>query len=488
MLFETPIFHSPVAAVKRSSALVAVVAIFCGVIISTLHAAEAEWKAGVASVVISPELPMWMSGYGGRVEPGREIAADLHAKALAIEDRSGTRLVIVTTDLLGIPAILRKAVGEKARARFSLPDSALLINASHTHCGPELRPVQTTFTKRDPDRAATVAKYQAELEERLVGVIGQALERLAPASLAFGKAKAGFAMNRRKNYALPAGDPQAGKVPNPDGPVDHEVPVLQIQGNGKIIGLLFGYACHNTTSNASALHGDYAGFAQEALEKSFPGAIALFMQGCAGDQNPYPRQAMSLNRTSIDLARLHGQTLALAVEAALATTPRPVTGKLQVLLEDVQLPYHSIPSKTELDKRAASPNRETREYAQVLLELLASEGRLPESYPYPVQLVQFGSSLTLVALASETVVDFSHRLRRELPALQLWVAGYSNDFMGYIPSRRIWEEGGYEGGGALTYSSQTMYRVVHPNIWAPNVEELIVAKVKSLHGRIISPP
>jgi hypothetical protein len=100
-----------------------------------------------------------------------------------------------------------------------------------------------------------------------------------------------------------------------------------------------------------------------------------------------------------------------------------------------------------------------------------------------VQLLRFGTDLTLVALASEAVVDFSLRLKRELPGPAVWVSAYNNDFMGYIPSRRVWDEGGYEGGGALTYSAQTLYRALHPNIWDPRVEELIVAKVLELQAQ-----
>lgn len=440
-----------------------------------------EWRAGVATVSLNPELPMWMSGYGGRPGPTSEIVANLQAKALAIEHVSGQRFVLVTTDLLGIPRPLRQAVGAQLTRQHGLPDAALMINASHTHCGPELRAVETVLSRADPARAATVARYQAAVAERLVRVVGEALSRLAPAELAWSRAQAGFAMNRRANYSLPPGDPRRGKVPNPDGPVDHDVPVLAVRTpGGPWLALLFGYACHNTTSNQAAFHGDYAGFAQQAIEASFPGATALFLSGCGGDQNPYPRQTMSKGRTGTDLARLHGQTLALAVEAALAATPRPLTGRLRIAAGTVELPYQPAPTEQELQTRLASPTAATREYAQALLEVLHRDGRLPASYAYPVQVVRFGDGLTLIGLASEVVVDFSHRFKRELTGRNVWVSAYNNDFMGYIPSRRVWEEGGYEGGGALTYYGQTLYRTLHPNIWDPGVEDRIVARVLEL--------
>ncbi len=445
-------------------------------------AAPPEWRAGVASVSLDPpELPMWMSGFGGRPGPTREILSSLNAKALALEHRNGGRLVIVTTDLLGIPRPLRQEVGAQVARAYGLPDGALLINASHTHCGPELRAVDSVLARADAARAATVARYQAEVARRLVSVIGAALATLAPAELRWSHARAGFAMNRRANHALPPGDPRHGKVPNPDGPVDHDVPVLGVRPpGGPWRALLFGYACHNTTSNATAFHGDYAGFAQLDVEAAFPGATALFLSGCGGDQNPYPRRSAGPGRTGTDYARLHGRTLALAVESALDAAPRLITGPLRVAATTVDLPYQPAPTAAELRTRAASPVPATREYAAALLEVLERDGRLPASYAYPIQVVRFGEGLTLVALASEVVVDYSLRLKRELAGRAVWVSAYNHDFMGYIPSRRVWDEGGYEGGGALTYYGQTLYRTLHPAIWAPSVEEKIVQAVLAL--------
>ena len=236
---------------------------------------------------------MWMSGYGARKKPGEQVALPMHAKALAIEDASGGLVVIVTTDLLGIPRVLRQAVETEANRRFGLARAQLLLNASHTHSGPELRGVRTSLNDLDPARSERVAAYQVQVHERIVTVIGQALERRKPATLAFSKARAGFAMNRRKDYGLKPGSPGYDKVPNPYGPVDHDVPVLiATDSGGRTQAILFGYACHNTTSGDYAFHGDYAGFAQENLEATYPGVVALFMTGCGGDQNPYPRGPM----------------------------------------------------------------------------------------------------------------------------------------------------------------------------------------------------
>lgn len=443
------------------------------------------WKAGAASTSITPDLPMWMSGYGARKKPADQVAAPLNAKALAIEDATGKTVVIVTTDLLGIPRVLRQGVEVEVRSRHGLAPEQIMINASHTHCGPELRGVKTFLNDLDPARSKQVAAYQATVQAKLVSVIGEALQRRTPATVSYGQARAGFAMNRRKNYNLKPGEFGYDKVPNPLGPVDHDVPVLQVKdAAGKMIALLFGYACHNTTSGDYAFHGDYSGFAQATLEETYPGTIALFMLGCGGDQNPYPRGAVVPGKSAIDLAKRHGQALASAVEAAINAFPRPLGGRIGSALETVPLLYVTPPTAAELAQRAASKNGADRDYAEVLQEIVKRDGKLPESYSYPIQVIHFGPELTMIGLASEAVVDFSLRLKKEITTRSVWVSAYNNDFMGYIPSRRVWEEGGYEGGGALTYWRDTMYRIVHPNIWDVSVEDRIVGKVHQLHERL----
>jgi len=99
-----------------------------------------------------------------------------------------------------------------------------------------------------------------------------------------------------------------------------------------------------------------------------------------------------------------------------------------------------------------------------------------------LQVIQFGKDLTLAAICGETVVDYSLRLQKDLKADSgaaedeepiIWVAGYSNNVFGYLPSLRILKEGGYEGGGAMTYTS-------YPGPFTDSVEKRVVTKIKEL--------
>lgn len=431
-----------------------------------------QWQAGVATSVITPARPMWLAGYASRTNVSQGKATELFAKALLLDDGRSNRLLIVTLDLIGVPRSLRRTVETAVARDYGLPREGLLMNCSHTHSGPEFRlqpgPQDWAMFGQDGFPGAESAEeYGRELVEKIEGAIRGAFATRGPAMLSYQRARCGFAMNRR----TPAGT-NYDNAPNPEGPVDHDVPLLRVQDTGgKLRALLFGYACHNTTVALYQWCGDYAGYAQKDLEAAHPGVTALFLQGCGADQNPYPRGTLALAQT-------HGRNLATSVEAALQTPPRRLDGPLRLGYEEFAIAYAPAPSRAAFQERLQSPDRYVVRHARRMLEQYAQRGSLPEEYIYPIQIVHFGDALTLVALAGETCVDYSLRLKRELPVPALWVAGYCNDVMAYIPSLRVLREGGYEAGGSMIYSE------IHPGPWASSLEERIIRKVDELNTRL----
>lgn len=420
------------------------------------------WKAGVSSVVITPDRPMWMAGYASRNRPSEGKVHDLYAKALAFEDGDANRLVIVTLDLISVPRELRNWLESECQMRYHLSPESLLLNASHTHCGPELRVGKASLYGVAAEQIDHTAEYFEDLKQKLADLIGRSLSDIRPAKVGYTHGRAGFAMNRRQPTAT-----EPRNAPYPDGPVDHAVPVLTVESpEGDLRALLFGYACHNTTLSFYDFCGDYAGFAQYELERAFPATTALFMAGCGGDQNPQPRGELAL-------AEHHGSTLALAVQAALQGPRRIVNGPLAVRMKYVDLEFAPPPDRDSLVILQQSPVHYTKRRASALLNQL-DEGGIPTTYSYPVQVIRFGDDVTMVALAGEVVVDYSLRLKQELAgSAAVWIAGYSNDVFGYVPSLRVLTEGGYEGRGAMEFTTL-------PGPFAPSVEDRIVTTVREL--------
>jgi len=426
-------------------------------------AAHLPWKAGLAQVLITPQQPLWMAGYASRTKPSEGVAQDLYAKALALEDPAGKRAVLVTSDLLGFPAEVSHNIAGRVERKHHLSRQQLLLSSSHTHAGPVIGKMLGLMYPMNSQQRADVEAYTRELEDKIVNLVGASLKSLRPSRLSFGRGQAGFAMNRRErtNEGIIIGV-------NKDGPFDHDVPVLRVDDpHGKLRAVVFGYACHNTTAgDFLEFHGDYTGFAEAWLEDHHPGSTALFLAGCGGDSNPYPRG-------TIELARQHGEELAASVEKALVGDLSPVRGPLKTAYDEVPVAFAPPPGREDLQAQLQSQDIYRRIWAGAMLETLDASGHLPTEYPYPVETWQFGQDLTLVALGGEVVVDFDLRLKRELGAEGLWVAAYCNDVFAYIPSLRVLKEGGYEGGGAMVYYGQ-------PGPFAPTIEETIIAKVHDL--------
>src|SRR5262249_38598665 len=138
--------------------------------------ADPAFKAGVATKVITPERPMWMAGYASRTKPSEGKIHDLYAKALCLEDSAGKRLVLVTTDLVGIPRYLSEQVSAEASKKFGIKREELMLTASHTHCGPVLRENLIDMYGLSPEEADKVAAYSKKLAGDLVEVIGAAVK------------------------------------------------------------------------------------------------------------------------------------------------------------------------------------------------------------------------------------------------------------------------------------------------------------------------
>src|SRR5438094_495920 len=168
------------------------------------------------------------------------------------------------------------------------------------------------------------------------------------------------------------------------------------------------------------LSGDNAGFAQEWLEREHPGATALFVQGCAGDIMVSPRG-------TVELARKYGGQLGAAVNKALNGSLRTVHGPLKAVLEKFPVEFATPPNRETLEKNLKHGDVYHRWHAQEMLKILDRDGQLAAKYPYTLQVWQFGQDLTLIAMAGEVVVDYDLRLKKELGADALWIAGYSND-------------------------------------------------------------
>lgn len=425
-------------------------------LLSTSAALGKGWEAGVATAVITPEQPMWMAGYAARTKPAEGKQHELWAKAVVLRDSSGHVTVMVSTDMLGFTKSLGTAVRQALHTRYQLNDADILLNSSHTHSGPVLSGALVDIYPLNETEQKKIDAYTSWLEGRIIDLVDRAFKDLEEARVYADIGVTRFQVNRRNNPAT-----ELYRASELKGPSDHSVSVIKITGKkGKLKALLFGYACHPTTLDGYEWSGDFPGYAQIALEERYKGATALFFQGACGDQNPLPRR-------TIPLARQYGKELAAAVESVLEENQmnelKPI---LKTAYKEINLPFSSVPNRSDLREVIRKDGDETyySRWAHRLIDQLDQGQSLPTSYSYPVQVWKLGDQL-LFSLAGEVLVDYAINLKNRY-GWDAMVLGYNNDVMGYIPSVRVLEEGGYEGE-----TSQRVYGL--PAKWDPAIESLI---------------
>ncbi|HQK77580.1 MAG TPA: hypothetical protein PKZ25_15400, partial [Candidatus Hydrogenedentes bacterium] len=219
---------------------------------------------------------------------------------------------------------------------------------------------------------------------------------------------------------------------------------------------------------------DYPGFAQIELEKTHPGATAMFFAGCGADQNPLPRR-------TVERAIQYGRDLAVAVDRVLAEPMKPLEPAFSAQYTEVELALAPAPSRDELAAQTVNAPGYRARCLNRLIETLDAGQPLPSSYSYPIQLWRLGDQ-ALVSLAGEVVVDYSVFLKRML-GNDTFVMAYAHHIPSYIPSERVLAEGGYEGADAQLY-----YGLPAP--WASGIEERIMngaAQAASALGFTVAP-
>ena len=399
------------------------------------------YRIGLGRVDITPPVGIKLSGFAGRTEPSTGVYHPLSAVAVAIDD-GATPILLVGADLLGfydqaerVRALVVEATG--------LPAAQVILNGSHTHCGPCLR-------QCDPKRFGPLDEaYLTRAFDAIAAAAGTAWRERAPARLRCGSGECTFGTCRRKPDPERPGKVLRSLFPYADGPHDHEVPVLAIETpDGALRGVIFSYAAHPTSRGGLEIGPDYPGFARDRLENLHRGVTACFLQGCGADQKPRspgPDPTVFGARTVAQVQEI-GFELGDAVAAVLRRGPlTPVTGPIAVRQTILDLQTEAL-DLAEMEAALHGDDPYMVEWAEGMRALLA-QGKTPaRSVPFEVQTIAFGSTLAIVILAAEATVEHGLRCKRELRSRfgHVLVLGYCNGVIGYVPVRRQIPEGGYE--------------------------------------------
>lgn len=427
-----------------------------------LALAAPQVPVGLAKIEITPDVPIRLSGYGSRQAESTTIATPLHARAIAIGSDETQPVVLIAVETIGIPAELADSVAAALKRSHGLDRSRIAVSGTHIHTGPAVAGPLTDFLfERDLPREETerIEQYTRTLAAKLERVATEALADRQPARLAWGQGSVDFATYRRKI----SGGKWVGWGADRRGPADHSLPVLRVTDPaGRVRGILLNYACHCTTllPKQNFVHSDWAGDAATKLEAGHPGAVALVTIGCGADANPQPRG-------KVEDVSLHGSAIAEEVERVLGTKLQPLGAVSSATLRQVPLSLAKRVTREEFVERQTTGSTAAKFTASKWIQHIDDGKPVPASVACPVQVWAFDADLALILLGGEVVSEYALRLKEEFDDTRIWVTAYTNSQFGYVPSWRMFAEGGYE-----VDQSTHLYGLPAP--FSPEVEDQLI--------------
>jgi len=396
-------------------------------------------QVGLARAIITPDHPIWMTGFAARTAPSEGVCSDIEASAIVL-DNGDLRVAVLAIDLVGVDEFLLDPIREHARGIGIAPE-AMLINCSHTHCAPACRVVRGSCRRFDDE-------YLEGLKARLCGLLDEAVADLRESTLDHTSGFCTLGINRRR--VGPDGVSQM--APNALKPVDIDVPVLRVLvPDGAVRALAFSYACHPTTMGGQLIGPDFPGPARQYVAEHIDGCLPIFWQGCGGDVKP--RNIGGNGRFAsgpLEMVGEIGHELGRAVLAALCTDPAPLGDDLAAVSAIVDLPTRQQPTEAEL-QALEEGNQWERMWAEAARKTIAEKGGLAEALPVEVQVLRIGD-LYIVGMGGEISCEIGLEIKDRLNHLRVCTLGYSNLLRCYVASDRSHPEGGYEVRDSFLYS------------------------------------
>ncbi len=411
------------------------------------------FKAGVAEVNITPPVGISLCGFAGRKGPSESIHDDLYARALVL-DSDGTRLVIVTADVISFSPDLVKRIREDLSE--CVPATHLLLNGSHSHSGPTVMAFRSMGDRDD--------SYEDVLCRKIAGAVKMAVDSLMDVHLFEGRAPVRIGYNRREK--------REGRIilgHHPEGPEAPWVDVLRLdRSDGTTIGLVYATAAHPVNLHGLSVSAEFPGYAARFISRNLDGAIPIFAQACCGDINCEPMDGT--HDCSLHIGTLLGNA---ALHAAMQASPVEETG-LDSICETIQLPL-SVPDletaqsalEHELDQLSTarkngidSPYTLRHRYedqvgwARAHLDE-ARKGEQGQSVDFEIQVMRIGS-MAVIAFPGEMFVNYQLTMEERSPFDKTVTLGYSNGCIGYVPTADAYQEGGYEIERAFRYYGTLM--------------------------------
>lgn len=435
-------------------------------------------RAGAAAANINPHIGAPISG-NFTAGIATNIHDDLHAKSVVL-DNGSTRIALALVDLCTMPASVCEAAKKSIEQHTGIAPANVVICSTHTHSAP----AATHIFQAEPEPA-----YLEFLTRRIVDSVRMSVARLEPAQIGFGFGKEdSLAFNRRYYLNTNSTNPFGGKdivktnpgvrnpaVLKPAGAIDPALGVLSVRTmDGKPIAVVGNFSLHYVGGvKGGDISADYFGYWAREMMRRTGAPVAMLFNGAQGDVNnvdvmgappeklaPYVKMEQVAKQLA-DRCEALLRGIEYAGEAELG-------GSLEWLELGVRLPTSEDVQNARKMLENASKSAQFRDLPLVYArETLIMAETFPKTEKVPVQALRIGP-VSVACLPGEPFVDLALQVRKKS---QL-VLGLSNGHVGYIPTVKAHEEGGYE-----TWRAKTSYLEKEA---APKIVSSMLRRLESL--------
>lgn len=396
-------------------------ALIFAVCVATPLAQAGNLRASVVKVDITPSGSKWLAGYPARQSTG--VHDHIFHRIVALDD-GHTQFFFVASDLcLFAPSVYDETTAQ-LKKQTGIEPVQVWWTTTHTHSAPEVGPpglIKVMMPERyghEPDQ-----EYTAFVEKALIDGIQEARSKLEPARLAVGTGFSAANINRRARDV----DGSISLGLNPDGPTDRQIGLLRLERpDGSPIALIANYSMHGTALGPQnkLISGDAPGIVEAYVEEKL-GAPMLYINGAAGNMAP-------IYTVQQDFAAAHITEFNVLLGDKILAANRSMT---------------TVTSQVSLrasEKRVATPRRAGFGWDDSLGNYLEAAAGEAGTVRFPVRFLIINEDIALWSAPVEMFCEISMGVRNRSPFPHTFYFGYADGWLGYLPTRQAFTEGGYE--------------------------------------------
>lgn len=397
------------------------------------------FSAGTAKVCINPLSPCEMSGFAAREGEWQDIHDSLWVKSFVLVNEDST-FVLLSLDVIGLDFSTIQKIKDTLTRKYGLNIDSILISTTHTHAGPA--------TLENANLGKVNKQYLEQIIEQCSVCVHQALSNMEAVELKFGKGSCPEVGKNRRDL---------------NGITDPDVLVLSIyrKCNNQLQTVIVNYTCHPTVLGPKNLYlsADYPYYLYEVIENVYNKPNVLFINGAAGNINVGHHASDSIsgkagNIRTFSQAKKHGYTLAAEVLKAIEHSEaiddfslliQQVNMNLTISSHDIaRAVQKEITSIKQVEKATLTGgNLKMLEVKECWIERWRDTTHQDFHIEFSILIGKIGPTL-FVTLPGEFFVELGLSIKKAFPQQSVFIFGYSNGNLGYVPNKASYPHGGYE--------------------------------------------